>query len=449
MKIVSFNIRSSNDPNGHSFAERAPRLKATIEKYDPDIIGLQEVVPSWMEFIPNDYGEKYEYYHKYRDTSTDIEGCTILWRKGMFECLDQGVFWYSDTPEIPSRGWCSWGHYRFCLWVKLKNLKDGKEFFFFDTHFGFSDQCHIDSVRLIRDHIKYLGAEAAIVVGDFNMTQNGPGYRDMTKFMVDVNKATVNDISITCHGYNAERTGIPIDFVFTTPNTVKPVDYHKMDETYEGKFPSDHYGLYAEVEVANKVTAVEVNAAYSAEETEEQIARRMSRLADAINTVSAGNRLAIVQNAPECLVEKMARRNYDTANGIFWKTLYFDLEQKLENAVVLKFRTTGKLLCVTNGAAPVAGMPAVVGASELLYGSETYCALREGGTDVRRAVAPRDLMPTFHGQAADLVLPALESHVFVFGEEVEPISYRLKELQAGGNYFNDRHAVVTELTLSL
>ena len=447
MKIVSYNIRSSNDPNGHSFAERAPRLKASIEKYDPDIIGLQEVVPSWMEFIPNDYGEKYEIYHMYRDTSTDIEGCTILWRKGMFECLDRGVFWYSDTPEIPSRGWCSWGHYRFCLWVKLKNLQDGKEFFFFDTHFGFSDQCHIDSVRLIRDHIKYLGAEAAIVVGDFNMNQNGPGYRDITKFMVDVNKATANDISITCHGYNAARTGLPIDFVFATPNTVKPVDYHKMDETYEEKFPSDHYGLYAEVEILHRLHVVEINAATSSEETEQQAFERMSRLANTINAISTGDRLVIVQNAPECLTEKMTRRNYDTANGIFWKKRYYSLEQKTDNAVVLKNLLDGKLLCVANGAAPVEGMPAVVGVTEALFGGEEYQALREGGTDVRRAVAPRNLTPTFHGQAADLVAPALESHLFTFGEAVKPVGYRTLELQSRGNYDGDRHAVVAELIL--
>ena len=134
MKVMSFNIRSANDPNGHSFDERAPRLKTIVEKYDPDLIGFQEVVPGWMKHIPDDYGEKYEIFHKYRCETTDIEGCSILWRKGRFECIDKGYFWFSDTPGIVSRGWDSIGCHRTCMWAKLRDLKDGTEFHFFNTH---------------------------------------------------------------------------------------------------------------------------------------------------------------------------------------------------------------------------------------------------------------------------------------------------------------------------
>ena len=48
IKVVSYNIRYTNDPNGRSVEERAPRLKKLLEEYDPDIIGFQEVTPIWL-----------------------------------------------------------------------------------------------------------------------------------------------------------------------------------------------------------------------------------------------------------------------------------------------------------------------------------------------------------------------------------------------------------------
>lgn len=448
MKVVSFNIRCANDKDGHSVAERAPRVKALIEKYDPDLIGFQEVVPRWMEHIPGDYSEHYEIFHKYRDTVTDIEGCTILYKKGKYECLDQGCFWYSDTPEIPSRGWCSWGHYRFCLWIKLRDKETGAEFHFFNTHFGFSDQCHIDSVRLIRDHIKQLGAKAVVLVGDFNMTQNGPGYRDMTQFMVDINKVTANDITLTCHGYNADRTGIPIDFCFITPNAMKPISYHKMDERFDGKFPSDHYGLCCEMEVRQSLKVAGLNAAARVEEDEAAHAKRMSSVRNRVKGWGAD--IAVIKNEDAVLQEKMTRAvAYEGCGGIYWKKAIFELDQELDGAVVLKKIGSGKKLCVVNGGKAAAGMPAIAAVSEVAIAGDAYKALREEYADSRREIAPRDYTPTYHGMGADMTAPAIETYVFYKGEELLPVSYKVEELLSGGNYITDRSAVLAKFVMDI
>lgn len=44
-KVITFNIRYTDDPNGNSIAERAPRLKKVIDGRDPDLIGFQECTP--------------------------------------------------------------------------------------------------------------------------------------------------------------------------------------------------------------------------------------------------------------------------------------------------------------------------------------------------------------------------------------------------------------------
>lgn len=42
LSIISFNIRSCDDANGNSIAERAPRLAAITARYGADVIGFQE-----------------------------------------------------------------------------------------------------------------------------------------------------------------------------------------------------------------------------------------------------------------------------------------------------------------------------------------------------------------------------------------------------------------------
>ena len=66
LKFISFNIRGDDDPNGHSIAERAPRLKTFIDECDPDIMGFQEYLPKWEAYIEMDYTHDFEFFVKGR-----------------------------------------------------------------------------------------------------------------------------------------------------------------------------------------------------------------------------------------------------------------------------------------------------------------------------------------------------------------------------------------------
>ena len=103
LKVISFNIRYGDDPNGNSVAERAPRLAKITKGYDADIIGFQEFTVPWEKEIEKYYLDKYEMFNLYRSKS-ELEGAPILWKKDKFELLDKGNFWLSDTPEVESRG---------------------------------------------------------------------------------------------------------------------------------------------------------------------------------------------------------------------------------------------------------------------------------------------------------------------------------------------------------
>ena len=248
LNVISFNIRCANDENGHSIPERAPRLANVTSNYDADVIGFQEYIPQWDSFIEKYYLENYDMFLKYRAESS-LEGCPILWKKDKFECLDKGYFWLSDTPEVESSGWDSWGCHRICEYVILKEKSTGKTFNFMNTHFGFSDKCQVDSAKLIYEYSKKISDYPTFIVGDFNMTPTSLGYKEMVKHFRDVNTLTVNDLTTTYHGYKPDEiTDAHIDFCFIDEN-IKPINQKLMTETFNGKYPSDHYGVFAELDI--------------------------------------------------------------------------------------------------------------------------------------------------------------------------------------------------------
>lgn len=242
IKVLGFNIRYGDDPDGHSVEERAPRVCELINKHDPDLIGLQEYTPAWEKYIPSGL-PGYEMFHKYRNITFWAEGAPILWKKDKFELIKSGYFWYSDTPEVESRGWCTTGHYRICLYVILKEIASGEYFTFMNTHFGFGDEGQKKSALLTSAYRDKISVYPTFITGDFNMTRESAAYPLMRERWTDSNAATLGYDGPTYHGYNPEahKGEHPIDFCFTD-SRVTPLSFEIIDDSFDGKFPSDHFG---------------------------------------------------------------------------------------------------------------------------------------------------------------------------------------------------------------
>lgn len=246
LKVISFNIRYGDDEGGNAISERAPRLAQVTSKYDADVIGFQEFTPPWEEQIAKFYPE-YEMFMKYRSVK-ELEAAPILWKRDRFELLDTGYFWLSSTPEVESRGWDElYNCWRMCQYVTLKHKESGKVFTFMNTHFGFGDKGQVGSARLIFDYSKKISTYPTFVTGDFNMTPESLGYAEMTKHFTDTNAVTAKDWRTTYHGYGTVDNE-HIDYCFID-GKIKPLSCKIIDETVDGKYPSDHYGLFVRLEI--------------------------------------------------------------------------------------------------------------------------------------------------------------------------------------------------------
>ncbi len=243
MNIVTFNIRCANDPDGHSIAERAPRLRSLIQKYSPDIAGFQEVTSIWEPYIQTDYENEYTVFTKYRELRGRLEGCTLMWKKDKFTKLYDGAFWYSKTPWVSSMGDdIAYKCRRFCQYVGLKENETGKTFAVYNTHFGFGDSYQTESIELLKQTVDIISESSSLMIGDFNMKPDSAPYKRATELFTDANTLLENDMTTTYHGYGKVNDA-RIDYLFISGN-VKPTGYKLLDEVFDGKYPSDHYGLY-------------------------------------------------------------------------------------------------------------------------------------------------------------------------------------------------------------
>ncbi|MBQ8893642.1 MAG: endonuclease/exonuclease/phosphatase family protein [Clostridia bacterium] len=249
-KIMTFNVRCTDDPNGHSIQERAPRVKATIEKHDPDIVGMQEVVPAWHTIFTETMTEKYEVITHYR-SATNLEGLTILYKKGAFELIDEDFFWCSETPEKESKGWGA-TFPRICTWARLKHKSTGREIIFFNFHGEYNDTFAEGSCNLILKEASRYPKAAAFLLGDFNLSTSMSGYTYFASYF-DEARTILNDPTSGIFegtrpgGYPnpgaAEEVLSAFDYVFHQEDKAEAVDYIIDRTRFDGYFASDHYAV--------------------------------------------------------------------------------------------------------------------------------------------------------------------------------------------------------------
>ena len=247
LKAITFNIRHCDDGEGHMVKDRAPRLKQVLDSLDADVIGLQESRCAWERILKEDYSDRYHIFLKHR--GGDDEAAPILWKKERFNLIKEGCFWLSDTPEEMSRGWDEvYDCYRICMYSILEDKETGTRFNFMNTHYGFGDKGQVDSSKLLYQYSKSLSEYPTFITGDFNMRLDTPGYAEMVKHFTDANAATLNYTGTTFHGYHPEKEDAHIDYCFID-SSITPLKTVLLDDTFDGKYVSDHFGFLFELEI--------------------------------------------------------------------------------------------------------------------------------------------------------------------------------------------------------
>lgn len=238
--VATYNIRqlnSGDDKAGNGWTRRAPIVANLIKFHDFDIFGTQEGFKSQLDTLQS-LLPGYAYIGLGRDDGKEAgEHSAIFYRTDLFDLVDHGDFWLSETPDRPGLGWDA-ACIRICTWGKFRHKPSNREFLFFNLHMDHvGTTARTESAKLIKQKINQLGSALPVfVTGDFNVDQHSPSYATITagntlrdahnvaKFVYELN-GTFNNYSTT--GYSNSR----IDHIFVSPN-VEVEKYGILTDTY-------------------------------------------------------------------------------------------------------------------------------------------------------------------------------------------------------------------------
>ncbi len=256
LKAMTFNVRYDNTMDSlNPWKVRKDWVVELLEKYDADVVGLQEALQGQMIFLEEKLPQ-YEWVGVGRDDGkTKGEYIPILYRKDRFKLLSYNHFWLSKTPQIAgSRSWRALP--RMVTWVELEDKKSGEIFFVFNTHFDHhSKKARRKSATLLLEVVQNIGGEDfSIVMGDFNALPHTRPYLQLTNNLKDtdhLSEDSKRDSVFTFHSFGSENPKLyrMIDYVFISDGRKMRVLQHSiLTDNWEGKYPSDHFPVLVTME---------------------------------------------------------------------------------------------------------------------------------------------------------------------------------------------------------
>ena len=248
LKIATFNLRMDTPSDGeNAWFHRKDMVNDLIRFYGFDLFGTQEGFTHQLNDILR--LSDYRFIGVGRDDGKDAgEHCAIFYRSDRFKVMDQGDFWLSEHPEKPGRGWDGTCCNRICTWGKFEDLKNHKQFYFFNVHYEYEgDVARRESSNLMISRIKSIaGNQPVFLTGDFNAFPTEEPIRILNDsgFLNDSYKITKEapfGPVCTYHGYDSTiKTEERLDYIWVT-DSIQIDKYGVLTNTLYGHTPSDHF----------------------------------------------------------------------------------------------------------------------------------------------------------------------------------------------------------------
>ena len=245
LKVMSYNIRLDHPNDGDNAWPN--RKEATIEMINtlkPDVFGVQEALPHQVQYVAENALNYACAGVGREDGVSKGEHMSIYWNKETIEMIEWGTYWLSETPEEPSFGWdaaCK----RTATWAKMKDKRNGKYFFFVNTHLDHKgEMAQKNGLQLLVERIAAMNPESypMVLTGDFNVKPENPALADLDKVMTSTRKvAEKTDNLDTFNGWG-KGSGV-IDYIYASGFSSVP-EYRTIVEQFcEKPYISDHYPI--------------------------------------------------------------------------------------------------------------------------------------------------------------------------------------------------------------
>ena len=298
IKLMTFNLRyasAADGSNGWHRADQSPFRRTvaleTIARHAPDLIGFQEGEGGQMDELAAGLGSAFRVQYRHPSGGGGNETAGFAYRTNVLELVDSGYFslgpkpgdgYWENPPGAPFDPWEYFPENRYAFprlaaWGAFRWRATGQEFLFYTTHFDVYNATHsgtsqVKSAALIvkdaaaRSH-RMPGPRLAIVLGDFNGSQNDGAWKVFTGSLA--HEGTAGDYtdswqqvhgswtgSGTFHGFSGgtQSADNRIDWIlhrggFTATQAAIAADYATSTNLTTGQthklYASDHYPVVA------------------------------------------------------------------------------------------------------------------------------------------------------------------------------------------------------------
>ncbi|EAD2030322.1 endonuclease/exonuclease/phosphatase family protein [Listeria monocytogenes] len=251
--VTTFNIRfDDTSERKKSWELRKTLTKSLLDKYQWDFMGVEE--PLLPQMLDMKAMLDWDYFGVGRDDGLEKgEFTAVFYNSNRFTLLQEGHFWLSDTPDVPSIHSTAMFP-RICVWGKFAD-SDGKQFYIFNTHLDhISEEARLFASQLLLKKAAIIAENSPVIVlGDFNTQPNTPTYNYITEKYQDaqlISQKPAKGPTGSFHDFHPlrpENELEKIDYIFVS-NEFQVNTYETIVDEVDGFSASDHFPVTANLD---------------------------------------------------------------------------------------------------------------------------------------------------------------------------------------------------------
>jgi endonuclease/exonuclease/phosphatase family metal-dependent hydrolase len=263
MRVMSFNVRGAYwQQDGENYwPKRAALNVATIQRYQPDVIGFQELQDRNYEVYQRELPHyRWSLGPRYGNVAP-FEYPAIAWNPQQLRLVGAGGFWLSETPLSHSASWDT-ACIRSAQWLRFQSTMGGATFILLNTHLDhISETARIQGATLITSVLAAFQSkgisqthEPVVVTGDFNCDPGTAAYQVFQDAGFHDSYLAVGYTetqSATYHGFQGEQYQLKagrserIDWILLRSMHIQHSQI--IRDQAPPIYPSDHYPVIADV----------------------------------------------------------------------------------------------------------------------------------------------------------------------------------------------------------
>lgn len=259
VRIASYNVHYIilSKPTGSWSVGDWDRRKGPLDKafkaLDADVIGFQEMESfshgsdgstnlalDWLREKNPDYGvAAVGDWREFPSTQP------IFYRRARIEAVDQGWFFFSDTPDVIYSPTFNGSYPAYATWATFRERKSGERFTVFNLHTDFSSGSNQRlSAALVADRARprIEAGERVFIIGDLNASQT-------SRVGAALLSAGVTYLPISGSTYHWNRglnlTG-PVDHLAYSAGIDPLGETMVVRRKFDGEWPTDHFPIFGD-----------------------------------------------------------------------------------------------------------------------------------------------------------------------------------------------------------